>query len=227
MAAVNLAKRALRGIAWLAVVLAILTFAPAWSLDYWQGWTFLALFTGCCLAMTLYLLRYDPALVERRMRSGPGAEREWRQKVIMAVVAALFYAMIITPSLDHRFGWSPTPAVVVVVGDCLIVLGFAMILRVFRENSFASATIEVSAGQTLVSTGPYALVRHPMYAAGLPLLLGIPMALGSWWGLAPAALFILAMVWRLLEEERYLARNLAGYQAYCRKVRWRLAPGVW
>ena len=127
MAATSLAQRALKGVAWLVVVLMALIFAPAWSLDYWQGWAFLVVFTGCCLATTLDLLRHDPALVERRMRSGPTAEREPSQKLIMAVVAALFYAMIITPSLDHRFGWSPAPAAVVVVGDCLVILGFALI----------------------------------------------------------------------------------------------------
>jgi protein-S-isoprenylcysteine O-methyltransferase Ste14 len=227
MATANLTKRALTGIAWLGPVLAMMIFVPVWSLAYWQGWTLWLLFMASCLATTLYLLRHDPALVERRMKSGPTAEREPAQRRIMAFASVLFCAIIILPSVDHRFGWSSVPVAVAILGDGLVILGFAIILRVFRENSFASAIIEVSAGQKVVSTGPYALVRHPMYAGALPLLIGIPLALGSWWGLAPAALVSGAIVWRLLEEERYLARNLAGYQEYQRRVRWRLAPGVW
>jgi protein-S-isoprenylcysteine O-methyltransferase Ste14 len=227
MATENLTKRALSGIAWLGPVLAMMIFVPAWSLAYWQGWTLWFLFMASCLATTLHLLRHDPALVERRIKSGPTAEREPAQRRIMAFTSVLFCAIIILPSLDHRFGWSPVPVAVAILGDGLVILGFAIILRVFRENSFASAIIEVSAGQKVVSTGPYALVRHPMYAGALPLLVGIPLALGSWWGLAPAAVASAAIIWRLLEEERYLARNLAGYQEYQRRVRWRLAPGVW
>jgi protein-S-isoprenylcysteine O-methyltransferase Ste14 len=227
MATADLAKRALGGIAWLAFVLAAMIFAPAWSLNYWQGWVFWFVFVASCLVLTLYLLRRDPALVERRMKSGPTAERERAQKWIMTFVAILFYAIVILPSLDHRFGWSSVPVFVVVAGDGLVIFGFALITRVLRENSFASAIIEVSASQRVVSTGPYALVRHPMYAGALPLLAGIPLALGSWWGLAVAAFFLVALIWRLLDEERYLRRRLDGYEDYCRKVRWRLAPGVW
>ncbi|WP_158817573.1 isoprenylcysteine carboxylmethyltransferase family protein [Methylocapsa sp. S129] len=223
----NLTRRALFGLAWFAVILAAMIFGPAWSLAYWQGWTFWFLMLACCLATTLYLLRHDPALVERRMRSGPTAERESSQKWIMTCTGVLFCAIVIAPALDHRFGWSSVPAFIVIGGDCLIALSFVFILRVFRENSFASAVIEVSAGQKVVSTGPYAWVRHPMYAGALPLLAGVPLALGSYWGLAPVAPLLGAIVWRLLDEERYLSRNLAGYQDYCRKVRWRLAPGVW
>jgi protein-S-isoprenylcysteine O-methyltransferase Ste14 len=227
MAAGNLAKRALIGIARFALALAAMIFAPAWSLNYWQGWTLWLLFVACCLSITLYLLRRDPALVERRMKSGPTAEREPSQKLIMALTSVLFCVIFILPSLDHRFGWSSVPAMIAVAGDGLVVLGFALIVVVLRENSFASATIEVSADQKVVSSGPYALVRHPMYAGALPLIAGIPLALGSYWGLAPVALVVGAIIWRLLDEERYLARHLAGYQEYCRKVRWRLAPGLW
>jgi protein-S-isoprenylcysteine O-methyltransferase Ste14 len=227
MAAASLTKRVLFAIVRFAVALAAMIFAPAWSLAYWQGWTLWFVFIASCLAITLFLLRHDPALVERRMRSGPIAERRSSQKWIMALASILFYPIVILPGLDHRFGWSSVPVLVVIAGDCLVVLGFAFELWVLRENSFASATIEVSSDQKVVSTGPYALVRHPMYAGALPLLAGIPLALGSWWGLAPAALLVAVIIWRLLDEERYLARYLAGYQDYCRKVRWRLAPGVW
>jgi protein-S-isoprenylcysteine O-methyltransferase Ste14 len=227
MTTTNLTRRSLIGIAWLAFVLAAMIFLPAWSLAYWQGWTFWLVFLACSLATTLYLLRRDPALVERRMRSGPTAERQSSQQWIQTINGLLFCAIVILPALDHRFGWSSVPVFVVIAGDCLIVLGFALILRVFAENSFASATIEVSVDQTVVSTGPYALVRHPMHAGALPLIAGIPLALGSFWGLVPFALILPAFAWRLLDEERYLAMHLAGYADYCRKVRWRLAPGLW
>jgi protein-S-isoprenylcysteine O-methyltransferase Ste14 len=227
MTTTNLPRRSLIGIAWLAIVLAAMIFAPAWSVAYWQGWTFWAVFVACCLATTLYLLRRDPALVERRMRSGPTAERQSSQRWIMTVNGILFCAIVILPALDHRFGWSSLPLFVVLAGDGLIVLGFALILRVFAENSFASATIEVSADQKVVSTGPYAFVRHPMYASALPLIAGIPLALGSYWGLVPVAFIVPALAWRLLDEERYLVVHLAGYHDYCREVRWRLAPGLW
>ena len=227
MTTTNLTRRSLIGIVWLGVVLAAMIFLPAWSLAYWQGWTFWSVFLVCCLATTLYLLRRDPALVERRMRSGPTAERQSSQRWIQTINGLLFCAIVIVPALDHRFGWSSVPVFVVIAGDGLIVLGFAVILRVFAENSFASATIEVSADQKVVSTGPYALVRHPMYAGALPLIAGIPLALGSFWGLIPFALILPAFVWRLLDEERYLSGHLVGYDDYCLEVRWRLAPGLW
>lgn len=227
MARSNLTKMALAGVAWLALVLAAMIFAPTWTLIYWQGWAFWALFMASCLAITLYFLRRDPILIEHRMKSGPTAEREASQKRIQAATGVLFCACIILPSLDHRAGWSSVPAAVVILADGLVVLGFAIVAAVFRQNTFASAIIEVSAGQRVVSTGAYAIVRHPMYVGGLLLIAATPIALGSWWGLAPAALLWAAIVWRLLDEERYLARNLTGYQEYRRKVRWRLAPGVW
>ena len=227
MARQSLTKRALTGMVWLALALAALIFGPAQSLAYWQGWIFWFLFTASCLATTLHLLRHDPALVERRMKSGPTAEREPSQKIIQAFTSVLFGAIIVVSALDRRFGWSAVPVALVILGDCLVILGFWIIFLVFRENSFASSIIEVSADQQVVSSGPYALVRHPMYAGAFVLLVGVPIALGSWWGLAPAALFGGALAWRLLDEERYLARHLAGYQDYQRKVRWRLAPGLW
>jgi protein-S-isoprenylcysteine O-methyltransferase Ste14 len=227
MATTELAKNALGAIARFALGLAALIILPSWSLSYWQGWAVWVLFVACCLAVTLYLLRRDPALVARRMRSGAAAQRDPTQKLIMRIASVLFTAIFTLSCLDHRFGWSSVPVAIVIVGDGLIVLGFVLVAAVFRANSFASATIEVSADQKVVSSGPYAIVRHPMYAGALPLIAGIPLGLGSYWGLAIVVLVVGAIVWRLLNEERYLARHLPGYQDYCRKVRWRLAPGIW
>jgi len=176
---------------------------------------------------TLYFLRRDPALVARRMSAGPGAENEPRQKLIMSFAVGAMIALYLVSALDYRFGWSHVPPAVSLIGDVFVALGFVGIFWTFRANAYAAATVRVERGQPVIATGPYAIVRHPMYAAALPLFLATPPALGSWWGLVPAALIAAAIVWRLTDEETHLARDLAGYEAYRRTVRARLVPGVW
>jgi protein-S-isoprenylcysteine O-methyltransferase Ste14 len=134
---------------------------------------------------------------------------------------------MILPSLDHRFSWSAVPLPVVVLGDVLTVLGFFIVFRVFKENTFTAATIEVASDQRVISTGPYAIVRHPMYSGTLVMLVGTPLVLGSWWGLLMFVLMIFAIAWRALDEERFLRKNLPGYAEYCQIVRYRLVPFVW
>jgi protein-S-isoprenylcysteine O-methyltransferase Ste14 len=114
-----------------------------------------------------------------------------------------------------------------VLGDALIVAGFWIILLVYRENTFTSATIEIAAGQTVISTGPYAIVRHPMYVGAVLYLLGIPLALGSYWGVTAFAVIVALLLWRIVDEERLLATSLDGYAEYCKQVRYRLIPHVW
>jgi protein-S-isoprenylcysteine O-methyltransferase Ste14 len=138
-----------------------------------------------------------------------------------------FIAMLVFPVLDHRFGWSSVPASVSVLGDALIALAFLFIFFVFKENSYGASTIQIAEGQTVVSTGPYALVRHPMYAGALVMLIGTPLALGSWWGLFAVLLILPVLIWRLLDEERFLRQNLAGYAEYQTKVKYRLLPFIW
>jgi protein-S-isoprenylcysteine O-methyltransferase Ste14 len=202
-------------------------FAPAWTLAYWQAWLYLAVFTTACIAVTLYLMRHDPQLLERRIVAGPPAEKRPFQRRIVAVASVAFIAIPVVSALDHRFGWSNVPPAASLWGDALVGAGFAIIFLVFRENTFASAVIDVAVGQDVVSTGPYALVRHPMYAGGILLLLGEPPALGSWWGLLAVIPIAAALVWRLLDEERFLATNLPTYREYCERVRSRLVPRVW
>jgi len=223
----NLGRRALLGALRFAVFLGLLIFLPAGSLDYWQGWLFWINFSVCMAAITLYFLRHDRALIERRMNAGPAAERETSQKRIQVFASIFGCSIFVVSALDHRFGWSIVPTSTVIVGNGLVALGFLMVFCVFRENSFASAIVEVGADQKVISTGPYALVRHPMYASALVLVIGAPLALGSWWGLLTIVPMLAILVLRLLDEEKYLARNLAGYEDYCRKVRYRLVPGVW
>jgi protein-S-isoprenylcysteine O-methyltransferase Ste14 len=223
----DLNKKAFAGLLQFFIVLAALLFLPAWTLHYWQAWVFLAVFFVSVLGVTLYVMKNDPKLMERRLRSGPVAEREGTQKVIQTLAAIAFIAVIVVPPIDHRFGWSTLPMQVAIVGDAIVALGLLIIFFVFKENSFASGIIEVDAEQRVVSTGPYALIRHPMYFGALVMLAGVPLALGSWWGLLTLIPITLVLVWRLLDEEKFLALNLAGYSEYQEKVRNRLVPLIW
>jgi len=220
-------KKALGGILRLFVTLAALLFLPAWTLRYWQAWVFLAAFFAPAIAITLYVMKHDPALFERRVKAGPRAEQGLTQKMIHALLVVAFLAVVLVPAIDHRLGWSRMPAYVCILGDFLIAAGFAFIFLVLKENTFASGTIEVDTGQRVISTGPYAIVRHPMYAGSTVMLLGVPLALGSWWDLLALVPFTILIVWRLLDEEKFLARNLPGYPEYQSKVRCRLVPLVW
>ena len=211
----------------LAVVMGLLLFVPAATVSYWQAWVYLSIFTSASALTTLYLMRTDPALLERRMRGGPTAEKRPVQKFIMLCTSIGFIALLVVPSLDHRFGWSAVPLSGVVAGDVLVAIGFCLISLVYRENTFTSATIEVAEHQKVISTGPYAIVRHPMYASGSLYLLGTPLALGSYWGLVPLAAMMPFLLWRLFDEERFLARKLPGYTEYQKRVRHRLVPFVW
>src|SRR5262252_2491402 len=215
-------RAGLRGFA----VFAIVIFLPAGTLHYWQGWALLVTFTVASTALTAYMALYDKKLLERRLRAGPRAETRTSQKIIIMLVMLGSLAFLVFPVLDHRFGWSPVPPYVSMVGDMLIVLGNLFIFFVIRENSYAASTIQVAEGQTVISTGPYAWVRHPMYAGALLLIIGLPLALDSWYGLFGIFGFLPVLIWRLLDEENFLARNLPGYAEYKNKVRWRLIPGV-
>jgi len=186
----------------------------------------LILFSLSTGAITRDLMTRDPALLARRMRAGPSAETEPRQQVIQSLATVAFLAIFLVSAFDHRFGWSDVPLVAVVVGDLLLVVGLLIVFLVFRANTFAAATIDVDNAQRVIATGPYALVRHPMYSGALLILLGTPPALGSWWGLLPVVLLAAVIIWRLLDEEAVLTRRLPGYAAYRRSVRWRLVPGI-
>jgi protein-S-isoprenylcysteine O-methyltransferase Ste14 len=219
--------RAFIGLVILILVMVALVFGAAGTLRYWQGWAFLVCYFAASMVITLYLAKRDPALLARRMRGGPWAEKEPTQRLIMSIASAGFIALLAVPGLDHRFGWSNMPAAAAIAGNLLMLLGWAGIFRVFRENSFSSSTIELAADQRVISTGPYAIVRHPMYAAALVMLLGIPISLGSWWGVLVVVALLPALIWRLLDEERFLSHNLPGYVAYQERVRYRLLPHIW
>jgi len=218
--------------AWLALaivtgVMCALLFGTAGTTRYWQAWVYVSIFVGASVLTTLYLMKNDRALLERRMRGGPMFEKERTQRIIMVFTSLGFIALLVVPALDHRFGWSAVPVWGVVLGDVLVAIGFYLIFLVYRENSFTAATIEVAAGQKVIATGPYAVVRHPMYASGSLYMLGTPLALGSYWGVLALAAMTPFLLWRLLDEERILTRDLPGYAEYRQHVRHRLVPMVW
>jgi protein-S-isoprenylcysteine O-methyltransferase Ste14 len=220
-------RRAWRAALFFGVAVWLQIFLAAGTLAYWQGWLFWTNFLLWIAGGSWYLLKHDPALAERRLRAGPAAEREPFQKLIQVVLNIAIGATFVVSGLDRRFGWSAVPWSLVIAANVLAAAGNLFVLAVFRANSFASATIEVGAGQTVVSTGPYALVRHPMYAGALIMFLAVPLALGSWWGLVPVVALAAGLAARLKREEDYLVHNLSGYAVYRDTVRWRLLPGVW
>jgi protein-S-isoprenylcysteine O-methyltransferase Ste14 len=223
----ELRGKAIRSMLQFQIFVAVIIFLSAWSLRFWQGWLFWLVFSVLVWWITLYFLRHDPDLIARRMKAGPSAEQRTTQKFVQALAIILAAALVVVPGLDHHFGWSSVSAPISLIADAMVVLGFAIIFQVFKANSFAASTIKVEAEQRVISTGPYAMVRHPMYSGASIALIATPLALGSLCGLPAALLLIAVLVVRLLDEERYLAANLAGYDSYRSKVRFRLVPMIW
>lgn len=223
----SLAGRTILGFTQLIVFLGVALFVPAWTLDFWQAWVYIFVFAGAAALITVYLWNHDRKLLESRVKAGPGAEKEKSQKLIQVFASLAFIATLVLPSLDRHFLWSRVPLAFIVGGDALVALGFLAVFIVYKENTFTSATIEVAAGQRVISTGPYAIVRHPMYAGALLMLFATPIALGSWWGLTMFIPMALVIVLRLRDEEIFLQKRLPGYREYCGKVRFHLVPYIW
>ncbi|WP_118915545.1 methyltransferase family protein [Mycobacterium shigaense] len=220
---IRIAASSVLGTATMAVIL----FAPARTLNYWQAWVFLAVFTAATLLPSIYLARTNPAALRRRIHAGPCAETRPAQKII---IVASFFSMVATmafSALDHRFAWSPVPAWVCVLGDALVVVGLGVAQLVIVQNGYAAATITVEAGQTLTTDGLYGFVRHPMYAGDVVMMVGMPLALGSYWGLIFVIPGAVALVLRILDEEELLTSELPGYREYAQRVRYRLLPYAW
>jgi len=211
-------------LAGLFVAFALVLFIPAGSLRYWAGWAYCAVLGIPLVGVLTYFLKHDPAFLERRMRH---KEKETTQKWVVVIGSTLFAAGFVLPALDFRFGWSEVPVWVIAVADALVLLSYGFVFLVFRENSYASRIVEVEKSQKVISTGPYGVVRHPMYTGTIVMYLATPVALGSWWGVLPMLSIPVILVVRLLNEEKVLARSLPGYSRYLRKVRYRLLPGIW
>lgn len=205
----------------------LLVFGPAGTLDYGRGWAFIAVFAVATLVPSVYLAMKDPAALRRRMQVGPGAETRAAQKLIIVFAFLLMATMIAFSALDFRFGWSRVPAAVSVLGLALVAVGLTIAMLVTIQNGYAAANITVEEGQRLSSTGWYGFVRHPMYFGNVILMVGIPLALGSYWGLlfVVAGLGMLAV--RITDEEALLTQQLAGYREYAQTVHYRLLPYVW
>jgi protein-S-isoprenylcysteine O-methyltransferase Ste14 len=223
----DLRKKAIIGVARFQIILGLLLFLPAWSLRFWQAWVYWIVFLLSTLLTTFYLLKHDPILLESRLRAGPSAEREKSQKIIQALASVFTCGVLIVPGIERRLYSSIMPLSVVFVADALVVAAFVVVFLVLRENSYASSIVEVKAGQHLISTGLYQIVRHPMYGGAVLMFLATPLALGSLWAFACAIPLCGFIVARLLDEERYLSKNLPGYRLYCQKVRYRLIPYIW
>ena len=210
-----------------AIALSILLFLPAGTLNYWQAWVFILVFMISVTVIGLYLSLKDPALLERRKQIGPAAEQSPAQKIIISVGILADLGLLVFCGLDRRFGWSQVPTYFSLLGDVLVALGLFIDFIVFRENSYGASNIRVEESQKVTSTGLYAIVRHPMYTGVIIMVLGVPLALGSWWGLAIIALVMPVLMWRILDEEKLLEKDLTGYKEYEQKVRYRLVPYLW
>jgi protein-S-isoprenylcysteine O-methyltransferase Ste14 len=208
------------------VAFGAMLFPPAGTFHYWQAWVFLAVFALSTWIPSVYLMRTNPAALERRMR-GPLAETRPLQRIVIAVLFICFPGMFVVSALDHRFGWSPVPAAVSLVGDVLVAVGLGLAMLVVIQNGYAAVNVTVEAGQRLVSSGLYGLVRHPMYTGNVILMVGIPLALGSYWGLVLIVPGLIGLALRILDEEDLLEHELSGYRDYSQRVHYRLLPYVW
>jgi protein-S-isoprenylcysteine O-methyltransferase Ste14 len=209
------------------VAFGLMVFWPAGTFDYWQGWTFIAVFAAATLIPSVYLMVKNPDALRRRMQAGPGAETRPLQKLIITVAFVSVGAMIVISVLDHRFGWTAVPAAVSVIGAVLVAVGLTIAMLVTIQNGYAAANVKVESGQQLSSTGWYGFVRHPMYFGNVILMIGTPLALGSYWGLLIIVVGLAVLALRINDEEALLTQQLAGYRDYVHKVHYRLVPYVW
>ncbi|HEY7051295.1 MAG TPA: isoprenylcysteine carboxylmethyltransferase family protein [Mycobacterium sp.] len=208
-------------------VFCALLFLPAGTIHYWQAWVFIAVYTVCTLVPSIYLLATNPAALQRRMRAGPGAETRTAQRIIITGAFLLTAGVMVFSAFDHRFGWSAPPAAVCVAGAVLVAAGLGLTQLVVIQNSYAAANITVEDQQQVVSGGLYGLVRHPMYVGVLIMMIGTPLALGSYWGLVSLIAGVPVLMARIVDEEKMLRKDLTGYDEYAEQVHFRLVPGVW
>jgi protein-S-isoprenylcysteine O-methyltransferase Ste14 len=214
---------------WLAFM-GVILFVAAGNWRWTEGWAFLAIFAAGSVVFCAWLLRRDPALLAARMGSLVQKDQPLWDKIFMSAAMVGWNVWLVFMALDaQRFHWSHLPVWLQVIGGALIIAGFLAVMPVFRANSFAAPVVRVQGerGQRVIDTGPYALVRHPMYAAAMLYLIGLPLLLGSWYGLIGTAIIMLAISWRATREEQTLKRDLSGYDAYMARVPWRLIPHVW
>ena len=202
----------------------LMLFLPAGSLYYWQAWVYCGVIFTPVIFVVFYFLKKDPELLERRMRM---KEKEEKQKLIQKFGIIIFFIGFIIPGLDYRYHWSNVPVLIVIAANAIVFSGYLLVFFVLRENSYASRIIEVEKGQKAITTGPYAIVRHPMYLGVLLMYLFTPLALGSYWAIIFFLPLVPLIVFRLLNEEEVMLRELLGYEEYCKKTRYHLIPFIW
>jgi len=206
------------------LVLGLIFFLPAGSFRFWEAWIYIGILFFPMLFVVLYFLKKDPGLLERRMRM---KEKEKEQKILIKLSSFLFLAGFLLPGFDFRYQWSHIPIYLVLTADVVVFLGYVIFFFVMRENSYLSRIVEVEEGQKVISTGPYSVVRHPMYIGVLLMFLFTPIALGSWWALIPFIPMPVILALRILNEEKVLTKNLSGYEEYRKTVPFRLIPYIW
>jgi protein-S-isoprenylcysteine O-methyltransferase Ste14 len=208
----------------LPAILGLLFFWPAGTFRYWQAWVYTAVLFVPVLSFVIYYLKKDPELLERRMRT---KEKERKQKWIIGLSLPVFFATFLVPGFDRRYGWSAVPPVIVIIADVVILAAYGLFVLVMRENRYASRVIDVEDDQKVITTGPYAVIRHPLYLSGLIIYLLSPIGLGSFWAVLAALPLVIVYIVRIRSEEKFLTEKLPGYREYLQRVRFRLIPGVW
>lgn len=206
------------------IIFGLIILISAGTFNYWQAYLYLSILMVPMAFVVVYFLKNDPKFLERRTRA---KEKEKEQLVIQIVFSLIFLSGFIIPGLDKRFGWSDVSSVIVIIADAVIFLGYILVFSVFRQNSYASRIVEVEKDQKIITTGLYSIVRHPMYIGVIVMYVPTPLALGSYWGLIPMATIPLALMFRILNEEKVLRKDLPGYTEYCQKTRYRLIPFIW
>jgi protein-S-isoprenylcysteine O-methyltransferase Ste14 len=206
------------------ILIALLFFLPAGTWNYWQAWMWLATMIALLLVTLRYLLKNDPALLERRMRM---RERQSQQQKIILISGIFLTLSFVLPGFDIRYGWSQMPVWAAILFDGIVIIGYLLVLWVFKTNTYTSRIVEVEAGQKVISTGPYAIVRHPMYVGAVLTYAFSPLALGSYWAFIPGLMILPVLIYRIINEEKLLLRDLEGYREYTQKVKYRLLPGIW
>ena len=206
------------------VLVGALLFLPAWTFNYFGAWLFLGILFIPMMIMGIVMFIKSPSLLEKRLAS---KEKESAQKGVVGISALMFLSGFIVSALDFRFGWSHVPLWSMLVAAGIFLVGYAIYAEVLRENAYLSRTVEVQEGQRVIDTGLYGIVRHPMYLATLLMFLPMPLVLGSFWGLIPFAIYPVAIIIRIINEEKVLTEGLAGYSEYRKKVKYRLIPFIW
>jgi len=220
----SLKKMVITRVFFVYFIMGLLFFLPAGTLKYWEGWVYMAVIAVPMIFFGVYMFKHNPKFLERRMRV---KEKREKQKLIVKLGILPFLLAFILPGFDRRFGWSDISIPVTIAGLAMVLLGYLVTLYVFKTNSYASRVVEVEDEQKVITIGPYALVRHPMYSSTIIFYLFTPLALGSYWTVIPTLFIIPVLIVRIIDEEKELLDNLEGYREYMQKVKYRLIPGVW